>query len=184
MAARRGKSQAKRSGSGPVPGWVWLLVGLLGGLVIAGVFLLRERLPGADAPQPQPAVPAGAAPAEEVAPEPRRTSFNFYDMLPNNEVVVTDVDATVRAEAAQPAAQRAAVRYALQAGAFRTSADAEAVKARIALAGMTARVETGEAGGGTVYRVRLGPYPSAAELEAARAQLAMNGIEAVATRVE
>src|SRR3546814_3517839 len=59
-------------------------------------------------------------------------------------------------------------RYILQAGAFGASGDAEAVKARIALLGLNARVESAVIKGKTVYRVRLGPYGNATELASAK----------------
>ena len=83
----------------------------------------------------------------------------------------------VRAETAQKAAEPAPrERYLLQAGAFRDLRDADAVKARIALAGLQARVETANVNGAPVHRVRLGPYATAGELEAAKRQLAENGV--------
>src|SRR3546814_6919456 len=54
-------------------------------------------------------------------------------------------------------------RYILQAGAFGASGDAEAVKARIDLLGLNARVESAVIKGKTVYRVRLGPYGTATD---------------------
>ena len=67
-------------------------------------------------------------------------------------------------------------RYLLQAGAFRDMRDADAIKARIALAGLQARVEAADVNGAAVYRVRLGPYATARELEEAKRQLAENGV--------
>jgi cell division protein FtsN len=69
-------------------------------------------------------------------------------------------------------------RFLLQAGAFERSADADDLKARIALSGEAARVETAEINGKTYYRVRLGPYNDAAAAERARANLAGQGIRA------
>jgi len=66
----------------------------------------------------------------------------------------------------------------LQAGAFLAPADAEALKARIALLGLQARVESATADGQTVYRVRLGPYPDTHELSAARQRLQDGGLSA------
>src|SRR5690606_28956767 len=43
-------------------------------------------------------------------------------------------------------------RYILQAGAFGASGDAESTKAKIALLGLSARVESAQIGGKTVYR--------------------------------
>src|SRR3546814_3559973 len=68
-------------------------------------------------------------------------------------------------------------RYILQAGAFGASGDAEAVKARIALLGLNARVESAVNKGKTVYRVRLGPYGTATELASPKAKIASGRTE-------
>lgn len=187
--ARRAKSQARRNGGG-IPGWIWLLVGLLAGLVAAGMLLLGGRLGRDDArvPRPDPGARAPAAaetPAEEVAPEPRKPKYDFYDVLRDKEVEIPDAELATRAaaEARTPAAADS-VRYLLQAGAFRAAGDAEALKARIALAGEVARVESAEIQGGTIHRVRLGPYPNASALARAKDALASHGIEAMAIRAQ
>jgi len=81
--------------------------------------------------------------------------------------------------AATPAA-RSDTPYILQAGAFGASGDAEAVKARIALLGLGARVESAQISGKTVYRVRMGPYATASELAEAKRKLAGGGLPAMA----
>jgi len=68
--------------------------------------------------------------------------------------------------------------YILQAGAFSNSDDAEAVKARIALIGIDAKISLKEVDGKTLYRVRLGPFGSVEDLEKNRQALAMSGIDA------
>ena len=73
-------------------------------------------------------------------------------------------------------------RYLLQAGAFGASGDAEAVKAKIAMLGLNARVESAQIGGKTVYRVRMGPYGSASELADAKARLSGGGLPAMAVK--
>lgn len=74
-------------------------------------------------------------------------------------------------------------RYVLQAGAFGDAEDAEAVKARIALLGLGARVEPATIDSGrTVYRVRMGPYDSAAALAEAKRKLAEGGLPSLAIR--
>lgn len=165
-------------------------------------------------PRPNPAARAPAPSEEPVAqdakpPEPRKPKYDFYDVLRENEVVFPDAElnaqAAAEAEAAQagaaqadalppegePEAEAPAVaeapagpRYLIQAGAFRSLADADAVKARIALTGEVARVETAQVDGAPIYRVRLGPYPNAGSLAAAKAALASHGIDAVAIRAQ
>ena len=75
-------------------------------------------------------------------------------------------------------------RYLIQAGAFRGSTEAEALKAQIALTGEIARVEVAQINGNTVHRVRMGPYPNASALAAAKQALVSHGIAAQAIRVK
>lgn len=197
MAARRPKKQARRNGGNGVPGWIWLLVGLLGGLVIAAVLFLRGQWGGDGSllPQPNPEarapVPTEEPVAQEAAPEPRKPKYEFYDVLRDKEVIIPDADlpALAQAEAAKPVDATVpdaanTVRYLIQAGAFRSSSDADALKARIALTGEIARVESAQIEGGTIYRVRLGPYANAGSLAAAKQALGSHGIEAVAIRAQ
>ena len=72
--------------------------------------------------------------------------------------------------------------YILQAGAFGASGDAEALKARIALLGLSARVESATVQGKTFYRVRMGPYATASELAEAKRKLAGGGLTAMAIK--
>ena len=72
--------------------------------------------------------------------------------------------------------------YLLQAGAFGASGDAETVKAKIALLGLSARVESADIQGKTVYRVRMGPYGTASELADAKRKLAAGGLPALAIK--
>ena len=233
MAARRGKSQARRSGgSGGTPGWVWLLAGLLISGAAFGYLHFKDRFakPASDLPTPDPAARVrGGNGGEEVAPavEKPRPKYDFYTLLPEKEVVIPDAELDAQAEAEAQARQRAAAaaqaaaaqadgsapaatspatpdagatpsppqadaaaaaargeRYLIQAGAFRGQAEAEALKAKIAMTGEIARIETAQINGTTVHRVRLGPYPDASALAAAKQALATHGISAQAIKVK
>lgn len=74
--------------------------------------------------------------------------------------------------------------YILQAGAFQASGDAEALKAKIALLGLNARVEAATIQGKTMYRVRMGPYGTASELADAKTKLSAGGLPAMAVRAQ
>lgn len=193
MAARRGKSQAKRGGArSGVPAWIWLLAGVLLGLGLSAFVLLREAQDGRGAPTPNPTARAAreseapvAQKAEPVAEA--KPKYDFYTVLAEREVRIPDNELAAQAEreTQAPAAAAPTERYLLQAGAFADARDAEAVKARLALLGLVARVEVGQVNGKPVHRVRLGPYASARELEAAKRQLGENGIrDAIAIRAD
>ncbi|HET6433013.1 SPOR domain-containing protein [Dyella sp.] len=72
--------------------------------------------------------------------------------------------------------------YLLQVGAFPDSADAESLKAKLALQGFVANVQPVKVGGQTYHRVRLGPFRSATELESTKQRLASAGINAIALK--
>jgi cell division protein FtsN len=184
MAARRGKSQARRGGSKRrVPAWIWLLAGLLLGLALSAWVLMREGHTHLSAPKPNP---AAQAPRESEPPVAQRADptpeappkYDFYTVLAEREVQIPDTELAERArrESTAAAVPNSSERYVLQAGAFGDARDAEAVKARLALIGLVARVETGQVRGKEIHRVRLGPFARASELEATKRQLAENGI--------
>ena len=72
--------------------------------------------------------------------------------------------------------------YLLQVGAFPNSADAETLKAKLAMQGFIANVQSVNIGGQTYHRVRLGPFRSATELESTKQRLAGAGINAIALK--
>ena len=230
MAARRGKSQARRNaGNNGLPGWAWMVLGIVL-TIIAVLFvpkLLKSDGDGFFRPQPNPdAQPAPVSTGDEelVAPVDRdenaaskppaeaETEFDFYTLLPGKEVPMSDAElaATERAEDARLAAQQRAAelaeaaevralpqqvaaavagagdgsRYLLQAGAFQASAQAEELKARIALLGLSARVEPATIDGKTVHRVRMGPYGTASDLADAKRKLERGGLPAMAIKVK
>ncbi|OOG49785.1 SPOR domain-containing protein [Rhodanobacter sp. C01] len=72
--------------------------------------------------------------------------------------------------------------YLLQVGAFPNAADAETLKAKMALQGFVANVQSVSINGQTYHRVRLGPFRSATELESTKQRLASAGINAIALK--
>ena len=148
--------------------------------------------------------PARTARAEPAAPEKPR--FDFYKILPGieepkvtakaAEKPATDratveraatpekaVDKTVaKADERPPAdaarAPKAGDRFWLQAGSFTQESDAENLKARLALAGWEAEVQSASvADKGMRYRVRLGPYDNTDELNRIKGELGKRGFE-------
>ena len=68
-------------------------------------------------------------------------------------------------------------RLMLQVGAFRNADDADAIRARLALLGLDAKVTTVQVDGNTLYRVRLGPYGQLDDLNGIQRTLSENGME-------
>lgn len=120
----------------------------------------------ATAPQPTPISETAATTTTATAPPATASSNN----APPKPATVASADNNAR--------------YILQAGAFGASGDAEATKAKIALLGLSARVESAQINGKTVYRVRMGPYGTAGELAEAKQKLASGGLPAMAIKAQ
>jgi len=74
-------------------------------------------------------------------------------------------------------------RVMIQTGAFKSAQDADAMRARLALMGLDARVSQVNQDAATVlYRVRIGPYRELDDLSGIRRTLSENGIEAQVVR--
>jgi cell division protein FtsN len=127
---------------------------------------------------------AAATPSDSSDPTP---IVETPAVAPASAATTTTATATSATAAPPASASPASVgdaRYILQAGAFGASGDAESTKAKIALLGLSARVESAQIGGKTVYRVRMGPYGSASELAEAKQKLASGGLPAMAIKAQ
>ncbi|MFB4392710.1 MULTISPECIES: SPOR domain-containing protein [unclassified Pseudomonas] len=89
-APKRGASRYQAPAKQPIPGWVWLAVGLTVGAFI--VFLMKLE-PGGDdikRAKPEQQKPAKVAEAEKsaTAQQPVKPKYDFYTLLPESEVIV------------------------------------------------------------------------------------------------
>lgn len=73
--------------------------------------------------------------------------------------------------------------YYLQAGAFRDQSEAEALRGKLALMGVEARISERPAENGALYRVRVGPYGQVDAMNKVRGKLSDNGVDAAVVRV-
>lgn len=185
-----------------MPAWIWLFSGLLLGVALAAFVVYGGFAPGLRAPTPQPEPqsdatspansqrPSGGDPAPTANAKPR---YDFYTVLPEMEVLIPDSELQERVRAEAPTANATGqsattatppggVRYRLQAASYRDPRQAEETKARLALLGVSASVQSVNINGSTYHRVYVGPYTSAAEVERVKQQLASNGMQAITVR--
>jgi cell division protein FtsN len=162
--------------------------GLVGGLVVASVAFVylgghasRAR-EAPDAPRPDP---HRAAPTEaEVATAGRPgAKYDFYEMLPNFEVVVPEKDKDVKRDLPAAARIERPGVYVLQAGSYRNQADAERVRAQLALQGVEAKVQRVAVDADVWHRVRIGPISNLDQLNRVRKQLRAAEVDALVIRV-
>jgi len=169
---------------------IGLFFGFLLGLGVAAgiaIYFFKTPVPFADRTRTQEKTP----PLGQTSSEPLKSTktedkprFDFYRILPGQEEPVTDRQLREAAkQAAKPGAPKDT--YFLQAGSFPNPADADNLKARLALMGIEAAVEPANlAEKGIWYRVRLGPYTQIDEINRLRQQLAKNGVDASLVRIK
>jgi len=194
----------KRS-QGPTghPMMTGVFIGVLVGLVLAlGVALYLNRAPtpfvgrdkpadadkasqgGKTVPKYEPAEspkgPSQAGAAQGAKGAEPKTRLDFYTILPGKEEVVPDKDVS----RTPPSSGTSRVVYYLQAGAFQNAADADNLKARLALAGLEAQIQSATLPDKSVWhRVRMGPYSNADDVDKARAALKQNKIDNAVIKV-
>jgi cell division protein FtsN len=137
--------------------------------------------PPAEKPAPAPA-PAVAKQEQPAAPPKPR--FDFYNLLPEMEVIVPEqeVQGAATPEGVRQVEQPGT--YLLQAGSFRTREQADQLRARLALLGVETDVQTVTVDNKqTWHRVRVGPFQNLRDLNTARSLLKKNGIEAILIRL-
>lgn len=187
MATRRRSAGTRRAGGVKLPAWAWMLIGLLVGAAVAWaahLYLTRSAKKPKPAPAPvsQPHAPAKKPEPKPLPPPAAKPRFDFYTILPEMETVLPDKEP--RTTKPKPTAE-ADARYILQAGSFANFEDADRLKARLALAGLEARIEKiSIEGKGEYYRVRLGPYPKLDQLEAQNKKLTNLGVRALRIKVK
>ena len=186
------KSSSGNSGSSFLLGlFVGLLLGLCAALGVAwyinklpSPFVTRDKpatsLPGSET-KTEPTAPQAAPTQEEKQAKatPKVTTkdkprFDFYKILPGVEEPVTEKE--LKQEAKQPSTTKDV--YFLQAGAFQNLSDADNLKAKLALLGVEANIQSANlAEKGLWHRVRVGPYTKVDELNQMRGTLKQNGID-------
>lgn len=138
---------------------------------------------------PEPAATTPATASTEPAPATTPALPKPVDTATASPAPTTAAPSPTAPASATPAATASApvddgTRYLLQAGAFQASGQAEEMKAKIAMMGVSARVESASIGGKTVYRVRMGPYGTASDLADAKRKLSAGGLPAMAIKVK
>jgi cell division protein FtsN len=181
-------SKSRGGGAGGLTGIAGFVVGLAFGLAVAVGVYLFDRRPAARLAQEAPPVtrdeaPAAGKPAPAAASQDAEQQFDFYEMLPKFEVVIPEEDgsAPVAGPSTGPVDKPGA--YILQAGSFRNHADADRVRALIAMQGVESKIQKVTIDRDTWHRVRVGPITNLQQLEETRSKLRNARIDALVIKV-
>jgi cell division protein FtsN len=183
--AKRRRARKRRSRKDDYPGWVWMMFGLSIGLAVAFAIYINDRSPGV------PLRPAAEKPSNvdnnseqaNAQPEaPPESRFDFYNLLPNFEVIIPEQEPDVRAETGPQAVVEPGV-YVLQAGSFTEYKDADRRRATLALHGIESKIQRVTIDDRTYHRVRIGPIDDLGELNILRSRLREAQIDVLRIRL-
>jgi cell division protein FtsN len=200
--------ERERTASWPAWVWLGIGI-LLGLAISATVLIkdwapmLRKKnlpQPNAEATAPKESEQAVADEAGK-KPAPPKKTYDFYSVLPEMEVVIPDAELSAKARAEQQRQQAAMAqaqnpsatpatptpvtpadanaRYVLLAGSYADSKSADEAKAKLAMLGIIAKVQSISINGKTWNRVMVGPYANASDTETAQKTLADAGVKAI-----
>ncbi len=194
--ASKGASRKKTSTQARLPAWLLLVTGFAAGFFVA--FLIKLT------PTPVEVVVDGDGrqTSQHSSAEPTPV-FDFYTVLPESEVIlpVEEPEPEQRNRSSKPENTKSGTakpqvatkakpakkkyKYLLQAGSFRSSQDAERLKARLLLAGQAPRVVKVTIGSGEAWhRVQLGPFETSKSIDQARKVLAEHKIDGLLLRIK
>ncbi len=188
--SQRGASKAKQpqstSSLARIPPWAWLLTGMVGGMIIAGMLGINTKT---ESPPSETMVEGGT----NDQPSP---VFDFYTLLPASEVTLAGSGETIKvpvektrntSEATPPehGSQPLSARYLIQAGSFRSIKDADRLKAQLLFWGLTPRIEKVTVGNNEFWhRVQLGPFKTQDDLYSAQQILAEHKIDSLLLKMK
>jgi cell division protein FtsN len=179
------KPTPQKTSSKGSPFFTGLLIGLLlgvGASVWLTMYLKGDDSPFASSNVSRPTLESKAdkPPKEEISeenvlpqdenPNKADNKFDFYTILPETESTVTEK------EIKESALTVKKDNYFLQVGAFQNEADADNMKAKLALQGFEAVVQTATIPEkGVWHRVRVGPLNDITQINKIRGELTTNG---------
>jgi cell division protein FtsN len=157
------------------------------GLAVALVVYLRnsapvERAAPAAVARDEPVRNANA-PSSEPAGDSDENRFDFYEILPEYEVVIPEVESPERRNAPSRALTEPG-RYILQAGSFTSAGDADRLQANLALLGIESRIQRVTIDEHVFHRVRIGPVGDLERVDRIRRQLRGARIEPLVMKVQ
>jgi len=154
--------------------------GLTVGLCVAIIVYFYQHDLGQQTGVVQPEVTVeGTEPDLDLADDTPPPIFDFYEILPNMEVNVSEWEAEEDEnieEQVEPGNEKSGI-YLLQVGSFKQYDAADEVKAKLALMGISADIQRVVINGKDIrHRVRVGPYGDPEKLSMVRQQLTENNL--------
>ena len=189
----RTRRRRRRTTTRKSPPWIWAVTGLLAGLFVAFLVFLQmqpagevlvEETRALDIPTETEARDVRKQKPAPVPPPPK-PRFDFYNLLPEMEVIVQDEE--IKGAPSKEGVKRVEQpgTYLLQAGSFRSHTQADQLRAKLALLGLETSIQSVSVDSKQAWhRVRVGPFLNLSDLNQARSLLKKNGIDAILIRLK
>lgn len=162
-----------------IPLMLFTVIALAG--LVFGLYKLTAVKPEAVAPTPV-AKTKKPAPTPQKVSKPIQEEYDFYNMLPKSEVVAPKVEEYSNKKANIAKQQ---YHYLLQAGSFRSAAEADKLRATLLLQGLNVQTSKVTSQNGSVWhRVMVGPFTSRSKLNSAQDILARANTESLVIKVK
>ena len=164
-------------------------LGALAGVVLASaVFVyVGGKRPAtheaAEVPHPDPHRHAPADTEANTGTGQTAEKYDFYQMLPNFEVVVPEKEKDVKRDLPATAKIERPGVYVLQVGSYRNESDADRVREQLSREGIDAKVQRVAVDADVWHRVRIGPITKLEDLNKLRKQLQAADVDAIVIRV-
>ena len=162
---------------------IWIVVAIA--LVLGFIKLLHEL---SHKTVTQKAAAAQAViPPKKVEVVPPKVKFEFYNMLPKDQVTTTEAAPPVQVAPIAPSKPVAPVTatgtYIVQVASVRAMTDAEALRAKLHLLGFSASIQSTVAQGVTWYRISIGPVATKDDAMTVQKDLQEHNIDSLVKKV-
>jgi len=171
---------------------IWLFTGILIGLGLAWYLAAKGFIPQPRQEQPVAGEAASLQKEDAVLPDEAgkpsgqrsKPRYDFFTVLPEMEVVVPEQELSQHRQPESPAiAGTDTDTYLLQVGSFMSAAEADQMKAQLALSGFVATVQSVTVNDATWHRVRVGPVKGMQQADEYRRRLQSNGIDSLVMKI-
>ncbi|AFT67971.1 MULTISPECIES: SPOR domain-containing protein [Cycloclasticus] len=173
----------------PIPGYWWLITGLLIGGFAMFLSDLEEapNKPVTDVKRPvsqqdvrdvKKPIATTAKPIDSTKPR-----FDFYQILPDMEIVIPEHEIEERRRLEGTGKSKPGT-FIIQIGSFKKAQQADTLRARLALLGIESTVQTVNQSGSIWHRVKSGPYTSFRMVDKIQNRLHRNNIDSIAIKLK
>lgn len=173
----------------PIPGYWWLITGLL----IGGFLMFLSDLEDAPTrPTTNIKKPSTQNEVRDVKKTTQNTvkpiesskpRFDFYQILPDMEIVIPEHEIEERRRLEGTGKSKPGT-FIIQIGSFRRAQQADTLRARLALLGIESTVQKVNQSGSIWHRVKSGPYTSFRMVDKIQNRLHHNNIDSIAIKLK